>query len=376
MIYLDNSATTAVKPKTVSEAVNNALKYYSFNAGRGGYDASVKTAEKVYECRKKIARFFNADLTNVCFTSGCTASLNIALKGIKNGHTVCSQLEHNSVMRPLFNKDYSVFKNHPKEAVNEKTTACVCTHSSNVTGKVFNIKAIGEYCKENNIVFIVDAAQSAGILPIDFKYIDYLCIAPHKGLYAPMGVGILIAKKPLVNTVFEGGTGSFSQSLSQPNFLPDQVESGTQNIPGIFGVSAGIDFINEINGNVDLNKISEKEQAKKNKIYLHELNLANYFYTELKNIKNITILSEPPEFLKCTPIVTFNLKNCSSEELAQKLNEYNIAVRGGLHCSPMAHKILGTEQTGAVRASFSVFNKKSEIDIVLNRIKQISKNYF
>lgn len=356
MIYLDNAATTHNKPDSVIKAVYRALKYYSANPGRSGHDLSLKAAEQMYRSRSAVAEKFGSTPDRVCFTAGCTVSLNMAIKGIKNGHIVCSGYEHNSVMRPLAKQDYSVFEEHPSEAVNDNTVAVVCTHASNVTGKVYDIDKIGRYCKERGLIFIVDAAQTAGVLPISCENIDYLCIAPHKGLYAPMGVGILIAREPLMNTIIEGGTGSASHSLEQPADLPDRLESGTQNLPGIMGVEAGIRFL-------------------KNKdVYGHEIALCRYLYDNLSEFKNIVLYSSRPEMGKTAPIVTFNIAGKNSEEVASALNSRGIAVRAGLHCAPSAHRRMGTLESGAVRVSPSVFNDKKDMYFLLNALNDIAKN--
>ncbi len=355
MIYLDNAATTGIKPDSVIKAVVKSLKYRSANPGRSGHEMSYRAAEEMFLARQKVAEMFNSSVESVCFTSGCTASLNIAIKGLKDGHIVCSSFEHNSVMRPLFLKNYSIFLNHPKEVVRPDTVAVVCTAASNVTGKRYDIKAIGDYCKSKGIIFIVDAAQGAGIFDIDCSNIDYLCIAPHKGFYAPMGVGVIIAKKPPVKPLIVGGTGSLSESSAPPGFLPDAIESGTQNLPGIMGIKAGIDFIKNKN------------------IYEHELYLCEYLYNQLASINGVSIISVYPKKGLAAPIVSFNYKGFHSEEIASLFNQRGIAVRGGLHCAPMAHRTCGTIKSGAVRVSPSVFNDMTDMRIFIDTFSEIIK---
>ena len=355
MIYLDNAATTGKKPSSVINAVNYALTNLSAHPGRSGHALSLKAAEAVFNVRRKLAKMYNCEPTSVCFTQGCTTSLNMAIANIPNGHIACSNLEHNSVLRPLQNKNYSFFNDHPKEVVRPDTVAVICTHASNVSGKIFDIENIAKYCKEKGLMFIVDAAQTAGVLDIDSSNIDYLCIAAHKGLYAPMGIGILIANKEPKKVIIKGGTGSASQSLKQPDFLPDMLESGTINVPGILGVSAGIEFI------------------KNKSIYEHELYLTKPVYEALLNNKKITVVSSKQEKGVATPIVSFNINGKKSEEIAQELSKRGIATRGGYHCSLIAHKTLNTENVGAVRLSPSVFNNKNEMQFVLNEIYKIAK---
>ncbi len=358
MIYLDNAATTGHKPKTVINAVNKALTYYSANPGRSGHTPSLKAANEVYKTRKLMAEYLGTEPQNVCFTGGCTAALNIAIKGLKEGHIVCSNMEHNSVMRPLYGKDYSVFSHHPKEAVKENTVAVVCTAASNVTGKRFNIKEIGEYCKQKGLTFIVDGAQAGGVFPINCENIDYLCLAPHKGFYAPMGLGVIVAKKPPYYPLITGGTGSFSESAAPVDFLPDAIENGTVNLPAIMGLYEGIKFV-------------------KNKDILgYETMLTAKFYEGLKNIKNVTVVSDKPNVKTNAPIVLFNINGMQSEAVSGALNNMQIAVRGGLHCAPAAHRTIGTIETGGVRVSPSVFNTKAEIDKLLVAVGKIAKTKF
>ena len=250
MIYFDNAATTNVKPQSVINAVDFALKNYSVNPGRSAYKSSMNASEKIYETRKELSDFFGAKPENVAFTGNCTHSINCILKGVlKPGeHIVVSDLEHNAVMRPLFTLSknqgvkYSIaeisenqektLKNFEQQ-ITPKTRLIFCTHASNVTGQILPIERIGALCKERGLLFGVDAAQSAGVLPINMEKmnIDFLAVAPHKGLYSPMGIGVLIARKPIDFTVLEGGTGTNSVDLSQPLDMPERFESGTVNLP-------------------------------------------------------------------------------------------------------------------------------------------------
>ena len=376
MIYLDNAATTGTKPQSVRIAVAAALKELSANPGRGGYETSRKCAEAVYDCRKKVSDFFGAnDAGAVVFTANCTESLNFVLKGVlqPGDHIIISSFEHNAVTRPaaaLARKGISVDTAEIvpgdddatvrsfSRLIKYNTKLIVCTHASNVTGDVFPIKKIGDICRENGILFAVDAAQTAGVLPINMQFdnIDYLCIAPHKGLYAPMGTGILIALKPISYTVIEGGTGSASADQRQPQDLPERLESGTVNVPGIAGISAGIDFINT---------------RGMSKIYSHEMQLARRFYKGLIDLKGTETYSAYPENGRHVPTVSFNLREIPSEKTAAELGKYGVAVRAGLHCAPFAHKRIGTLDSGTVRVCFSAFNSENDVDAALRFLKMI-----
>ena len=353
MIYLDNAATTNIKPPAVINAVNTALKDYSANPGRSGHSLSLKTSEAIFSARSNIAEYFKTKPQNIIFTSGCTMALNMAIYGL-SGECAISAFEHNAVLRPVKAKGYKVFYNHPKEVVNSNTRAVICTNASNVTGKYYDIKAIGEYCKRNGLVFVVDGAQTAGVMDIDAEDADYIAIAGHKGLYAPMGIGVLIAKKPQKNPLIKGGSGSMSESPDMPYLLPDNLEAGTLNVPGIMGLNAGLDFIK--------NKAAFK----------HEKWLCHILYEDLKNIKNVSIVSVMDE--KSAPIVSFNIDGLHSETTTAKLSKMGYAVRGGLHCAPLAHKTIGTIESGAVRVAPSIFTNKTEIKGLVNAIYKLSKS--
>lgn len=368
MIYLDNAATSGHKPQTVINAVNYALKSLSANPGRSGHRVSLEAANAVYKAREKVSNFFGGSAAeNVVFTLNCTESINFVLKGVlKEGdHIIVSSMEHNAVMRPLeklglkydiaevsMENDEQTIENFKKK-IKPNTRLIFCTAASNVTGKILPLKEIGEICKGKGILFGVDAAQAAGVVPINMKNmgIDYLCIAPHKGLYAPMGIGILICEKPIYNTIVEGGTGSNSISLSQPLELPERLESGTVNLPGILGVLAGVEFIQ--NKGID-------------RIYKYETMLNQKLYNGLLKNKNIELYTAFPKIWDFTPTISFNIKNMESGEVAQLLSEKGIAVRGGLHCAPTAHRALNTLSRGTVRVSVSIFNKESDIIYLLN----------
>lgn len=381
MIYFDNAATTGVKPVNVINAVNNALKNYSANPGRSGYEISLKTSEMIYRTRKKLSDFFGADgPENVVFTMNCTHSINCVLKGVlkKGDHAVVSSLEHNAVMRPLVKMgvNYSAAKvsltddgetlENFKKAIKPNTKLVFCTGASNVLGKTLPIEKIGKTCKEKGIYFGVDAAQTAGVIPINMKTqnVDFLCIAPHKGLYAPMGIGVLIARKNIFNTLIEGGTGTNSLEFVQPENLPERLESGTVNVPGIAGVLAGANFV-------------EKQGIKS--IYNHEMKLIQDLYSALKNNPKIQIYTPFPKENLYVPVLSFNYEGIPSDNFSQTLSSDNIAVRAGFHCAPSAHRQIGTLNGGAVRISLGYFNSWQEIAFFIKNLdkkgKKISKIY-
>lgn len=376
MIYFDNAATTSPKPKQVLQAVNNALIKLSANPGRSGHAMSEEAAMMVYGARQKAATLFGApSAESVIFTPNCTASINYVLKGLLSprDRVLTSSLEHNAVVRPLsalkthmishevFEVDFAdkeVTLRSFLNTVRPDTKLVICTHASNVTGTVLPIAQIGKYCKENGILFAVDAAQSAGVIDIDMERdsIDYLCIAPHKGLYAPMGTGILIIAGQAPTQIIEGGTGTESVNLNQPTDAPERYESGTVNVPGIAGISAGIDFVNS---------------KGVNKIHAHETKILQTVYRGLSNISGIRLYTPEPS-MENAPVLSFNVKDAHSVEVANKLSQRGIAVRAGLHCAPFAHKRLGTISGGTVRVAPSAFTSESDAVRLVEAVRQIA----
>lgn len=375
MIYLDNAATSGKKPKTVIDAVLNGLKYYSANPGRSGYKTSIDTSLAVYKVREKLFNFLGAKgPENVCFTANCTHSINFVLNGVLNGgdHVIVSSLEHNAVMRPLHylrdkkgitfdiatvdlaepSKTVENFKN----LIKSNTKMIFTTHGSNVTGTIIPIEKIGALCKEKGILFGVDAAQTAGVLNINMEKmnIDYLCVAAHKGLYAPMGSGVLIANKPIENITVAGGTGSNSKEMKQPELFPERIESGTLNVPTILGIGAGVDFVK--NTGVD-------------NIYKKELGHTQYLYGLLEKI-GCRLYTPFPRKDLYLPVLSFNLKDENSLAVGEYLGKNGIAVRSGLHCAPYAHNFIGTRQVGTVRVSSGLFNTKNDFDSIMNILKK------
>lgn len=377
MIYLDNAATTYPKPTSVQHAVENALKNYSANPGRSGHSMSLAAAEEVYRCRTAAADFFHAPGPEcIAFTLNCTHAINYVLKGLlKPGdHVITSCMEHNAVMRPLraltekgvtytaaqvFPGDNDSTVNSFRNALNANTKLIVCTHASNVWGVRVPVERIAALGHQYGIPIVIDCAQTAGVLPIDMEQygFDYLCIAGHKGLYAPMGTGMLItANGSTLSTLIEGGTGTNSISLEQPDTMPDRMESGTQNVPGIAGLRAGIEFIK--------NRSSES-------VYKHEMQLVRYLYQRLSEVDGIKFYTPEPSDPYFAPVLSFNVADMPSEVVAQKLNSYGIAVRAGLHCAPAAHEFAGTIKQGAVRVCPSVFSNMNEMHTFVSSLKKI-----
>lgn len=379
MIYFDNGATTFPKPRTVVNAVDRALRYYGANPGRSGHNMSLKASEIMYDCRKNAAELFNADSPEkIIFTYNCTAALNYVIKGIlKEGdHAVISSLEHNAVLRPLENLkengvEYSIADYSPddeetinnfRNAIRPNTKLVICTHASNVFGVRLPVERIAALCRIHGVLFCVDAAQTAGVVPISLKdsCIDYLCTAGHKGLYGPMGTGILaINSEILPESLIQGGTGSFSSDRKQPATLPDRYESGTPNLPGIAGLNEGIKFV-----------MKKTESG----IERQETRLAVRLYNKLKNIPGVVLYTDSPEAHRCVPVISFNIEGLDSEETSEILDKrFNIAVRAGLHCAPLAHEFFGTQGSGTVRAVLSVFSNFEQVDYFASSIRTINK---
>lgn len=374
--YFDNSATSNPKPKAVLEKVQEALIYFNGNPGRSGYKKAVEIDRAIYNVRVKIAEFFNIkDPLKIAFTSNASESLNFAVKGagLSDCHIISSVLEHNSVLRPLHylrdeknvslsfvspHKDSEDFLKEIKSLINEKTKAVVLNHISNVTGYITDIEAVGKLCREKNLLFIVDASQSAGFLKIDVEKfnIDILCFTGHKSLFGIQGTGGIYVREGIsLNPLLEGGTGSFSKLPRQPKRMPELLECGTLNTPGILSLGAGIDFINS----VGLENIKN-----------HEYALTKRFIDKISEIKNITIYGYKDIFRGA--VVSLNIKNISSSDLSAVLDEeFNICTRSGFHCAPLAHKFYDTYETGMVRFSFGYFNTAEEIDYAAEALKEI-----
>lgn len=375
MIYLDNAATTFPKPQSVRRAAMNAISIAA-NPGRGGHDMALKASEQIYRCRVKASEMFGAgSAENVIFTSGCTCSCNMVIKGLlKSGdHVVVSDMEHNAVMRPLKTMEklgvtYTAVRTGEtddetlsafRDALRTNTRLCICTHVSNVWGICLPVERIAALCRQYGIPVMTDAAQSAGVLPLNAEQsgIDFVCIPGHKGLYGLMGTGILIARRPeLLNTIIEGGTGSGSASFIQPDFPPDKFESGTPNHPGIAALSAGMDFV---------------KSTGMERIHAHEVRLTAYLHDRLSSNKRVTLYTPRPDVKHSGGVLSFNVGELDSEEVAAYLNSRGIAVRAGLHCAPLAHEHFGTKARGAVRIAPSYFTTMNDISAAARAIEMM-----
>ena len=377
MIYFDNAATTLHKPQAVVDAVVHAMTIAG-NAARGTHAGSLAASRTVYDARVKIAQFFHCSRADhVVFTANSTEALNIAISGTlgKGDHIVSTDLEHNSVLRPLYylekqgaalsfvradkkgNIDYADFET----LIRSDTKAIVCTHVSNLTGNALDLERIGAIAKAHQLLFIVDASQSAGCLDIDMErmQIDILCFTGHKGLMGPQGTGGLCIQEGVEIRPFKrGGSGIHSYDREQPKSYPTRLEAGTLNSHGIAGLSAAVDYIRKIG----IHMIQEKEQE-----------LMWRFYDGIHNIPGITIYGDFSTKNRAA-ILSLNIKGYDSGTVSDILSEeYDIATRSGAHCAPRMHQALGTVETGAVRFSFSWFNTREEVDIAIEAIREIAE---
>lgn len=374
MIYFDNAATTLHKPQEVIDAVIKAMTSMG-NAGRGNTSASMEATHTIFEARENIAKFFNIeDSSNIAFTSNSTEALNTAIKGtLKSGdHVITTMLEHNSVLRPLYEMEKRGVEisfietdnlGNPLYAdinklIKSNTKAIICTHASNLTGNLVDIKFIGNLCKEKNLLFIVDVSQTAGVFPIDVKKmnIDILCFTGHKSLLGPQGTGGIYVKDGIeITPLKSGGTGILTYEKQQPSKMPTYLEAGTLNGHGIAGLNAGIEFINKTG--IDIIRKKEEE-------------LMWRFYNGIKNLPNIKIYGDFNTNDRC-PIVTINIGEFDSGDVAEELLAQGVSTRAGGHCAPLMHEALGTVNQGAVRFSFSYFNTFEEVDEVIEILKNI-----
>lgn len=378
MIYFDNAATTLPKPAQVVAAVVQAMQNWG-NPSRAAHTNSLKATESIFNTRLKVAKLFNCDNPcRVIFTSNATESLNTAINGICNpgDHIITTVWEHNSVLRPLYRlqrerdlelsflgTDASGHLNLEQldRLLNKKTRAIICTHASNVTGDIVNLKSIGSWAKSKRLLFIVDASQTAGILPIDMEDlgIDVLCCSGHKGLMGPQGTGILCLKDDVeIRPLKVGGTGFASYDQEHPRQYPEHLEAGTLNSHGLAGLAAALDFINETG---------------LENIYSHEYALAYHFYkavSELEDVKIYGHWEEKPHLAT----VALNLSDVDSALLADILaQDYGIATRSGAHCAPLMHRALQTSHQGAVRFSFAYFNTLDEVNRAIKALEEIGR---
>ncbi|APF26571.1 aminotransferase class-V family protein [Clostridium sporogenes] len=378
-IYLDNAATTYPKPEKVYSSILNYMKNVGASPGRGGYENALTGDRMVYKCRQSLINLFNFNkIENVVFTSNITASLNILIKSIvKDGwHVITSSMDHNSVIRPLVSLEKSnkikldilncseeglINIEDFKSAIKDNTKLVVLSHASNIVGTIQPLETIGKICKEKGIYFIIDSAQTAGVLPLDFQNLNCnaLAFTGHKALLGPQGIGGFIIDDKLNNIAtnfIEGGTGSLSESTLQPDFLPDKFESGTMNTPGIAGLLAGIEYINE----EGLNTIKEREEY-----------LSREFINGLLNIDSIKVYGPLDASLR-TATISINSSKIDNSELGFLLDsEFGIMVRTGLHCAPLAHKTIGSFPQGTLRFSFGAFNDIKDINYALYALNSI-----
>lgn len=377
MIYLDNAATTMRKPPQVVQAVVKALESIG-NAGRGAYPASLDASRIIYDTRVKLAEFFGGDhAEQIAFTANSTESLNLAIKGLfyPGDHIITTALEHNSVLRPLYEieekgTELTILKGDEKgcisyeemeNAIRENTRAIICTHGSNVTGNLLNLTKIGKIARMYGLLFIVDASQTAGVFPINVKQmqIDVLCFTGHKGLLGPQGTGALYVKKGIeIRPLKSGGSGVQSYSKRHPRQMPTALEAGTLNAHGIAGLHAALDYLTE----TGIDTIRAKEQA-----------LMWKFYEEVRKIPGVIVYGDFSGKERC-PIVTLNFEGVDSAELSDALfTEYGISTRPGAHCAPLMHEALGTVEQGAVRFSFSHYNTEEEILTAVEALKELAE---
>jgi len=378
MIYLDNAATSFIKPDAVYEEMMKCMKEYGANPGRGGHSLSIKASMEVMRVREKIGALFNIDdPMRICFTKNATEALNIGISGyLKEGdHVITTSMEHNSVIRPLntlrrdrkieftvvdCNEFGEIDVEDIKKAIKKNTRLLVSTLSSNVNGIIMPVKEMGKLAHENGICFLLDASQGAGSINIDVKDmdIDMMAFPGHKGLLGPQGTGAIYIRDGLkLSPIIFGGTGSHSEIVYQPEMLPDNMESGTLNTPGIIGLGAGVEYI-------------EKVGIENIKVRKHKLVKA--LYEGVEEISKIKIYSKS-EIDSNSGIVALNFNDIDSTEVSYVLDRvYNIATRAGLHCSLLAHQTFGTVKSGIVRFSPGPFNTLNEIDLTLNALREIS----
>ena len=376
MIDLDNAATTMRKPQEVIDAVMLAMGSMG-NAGRGVNDASLSASRLIYDTRERLCRMFGGtDPRQVVFTCNSTESLNIAIRGLLNpgDHVITTMLEHNSVLRPLYDLEakgtsLTIIESDRsgnfdiedmKRAVRPETKMIVCTNGSNLTGNYVELKPIGEFARERGILFVVDASQTAGVFPINVEEmkIDVLCFTGHKGLLGPQGTGGMYVREGVnIRPLKAGGTGVQTYSKSQPVQMPTALEAGTLNGHGIAGLHAALGYIEEHG----IGAIRKREQE-----------LMRRFYEGVKDIENVTVYGDFDTMDRCA-IVTLNIGDYDSSEVSDELlTGYGISTRSGGHCAPLMHKALGTVEQGAVRFSFSHYNTDEEVDAAVKAVRELA----
>ena len=377
MIYMDNAATTMRKPDEVIEAVVRAMNSMG-NAGRGAHSASLSASRVIYNTRESLARFFGAESPKqIVFTNNSTESLNIAIKGLlePGDHVVTTMLEHNSVLRPLYEMEekgvsLTIVKSNLKgtisyadleDAVQENTKAIICTNASNLTGNYVDVKRVGEIAKRKGVLLVVDASQTAGVYPIHVKEmnIDVLCFTGHKSLLGPQGTGGLYVREGLeLKPLKSGGSGVLTYSRKHPSEMPTALEAGTLNGHGIAGLGAAIAYLEK----EGIDNIREKELKHMWK-----------FYNGVKGIPGIKVYGDFDTEVRC-PVVTLNIADYDSSEVSDELlMTYGISTRPGAHCAPLMHEALGTVEQGAVRFSFSHYNTEEEVETAIAAIRELAE---
>lgn len=378
MIYFDNSATSGVKPESVINAAVSAMKFMSANPGRSGHSLSLKAGMLVYSTRKKAAKLLGlSEPERIVFSLNCTQALNTAILGTvqDGGNVVTTVTEHNSVLRPLFelqragkitvslaepNEHGVITANAIERALTPRTYMVAVNHVSNVTGATNSIDEIGKLCRKRGIKFLVDGAQSVGYgeINISEQNIDYLAVAPHKGLHAIQGIGILALGADAPQPIIYGGTGTQSENVLQPSELPESLESGTLPTPAIAALNAAITH-------------NEKTRAQSRE-KIHELSA--YILETLQTIRGVKIYTPQNVF---NGMISFNIRGIGSMDASNILSsQYDIAVRGGLHCAPLMHRHLGTVETGIIRASISGDNTFGEAEFFLKAVKEIAETEY
>lgn len=376
MIYMDNAATTMRKPQEVIDAVTAAMCSMG-NAGRGAHEASLGASRTIFDAREKLAHFFNAkQAKQIVFTANSTESLNIALKGILNPgeHVISTMLEHNSVLRPLYELqekgiELSIIKSNLngtvdyedfEKEIKDNTKVIVCTHGSNLTGNLLDVKRIGVIAKKHGLLFIVDASQTAGVFPIDVQdmKIDVLCFTGHKGLLGPQGIGGMYVREGIhIRPLKSGGSGVQTYNKKHPVEMPEALEAGTLNGHGIAGLEAAVVYL-EQKGIDNIRDIEQKLMWK--------------FYEGVKDIPNVKIYGDFSTTQRCA-IVTLNIGDYDSSEVSDELlMTYGISTRAGGHCAPLMHEALATVDQGAVRFSFSHYNTDEEIAAAVRAVKELA----
>ena len=380
-IYLDNASTSFPKAPNVASAMADYITNRGININRGSYALAYDVEDIIYTTRQRLNTLFNGhDPSHVIFTQNVTMSLNMVIKGLlKAGdHVLVSSMEHNAVMRPLtqlLDKDItfdtipcdstgSIQMESIEPLIRPNTVALIINHASNVCGTIQPLESIGPICKAHNLQFIVDAAQTAGVIPIDVKacHIDALCFTGHKGLLGPQGIGGIILTKEMAQTLtplIAGGTGSFSHLETMPTHMPDAFEAGTLNLPGIIGLNEGLDYI--------------ESQGMEN-IHNHELVLTQSFLEGLQSIDGINIVGKQ-NIQDRTAVVSITIDGMDPANIAYELEStYHIMTRVGLHCAPRAHQTLGTYPEGTVRFSFGYANTHKDVESALSALHRIVKN--